>query len=180
MPMRTKVLLSCLFVTAALAVAAVAQDTTDDAWSTERKRPVYSFWIAMQSAVNGEELRDSDSAIAEEIGTFLEVIERSQENWGALQGIDLPVFVEDNQALIRFHLERMSYELTLSVDAEGRLDENLKLTNYVRPEELSSRSWEELGADTLRAFNMTELAGLRDAFRRDSGYVRLVSLLSPT
>lgn len=178
--MRTKILLSCLFATAALAAVAVAQDTTDVEWSAESKRPVYTYWIAMQSAVNGEALRDSDSALAEDVETFLEVIERSQENWGALQGIDLPVFVEDNQALIRFHLERMSYELTLKVDAEGRLEEYRKLTNYVPPEALSSRSWEELGADTLRAFNMTELAGLRDAFRRDSGYVRLVSLLSPT
>jgi hypothetical protein len=173
-------MLSCLCAAAALAATAVAQDAPDVEWSAESKRPVYAYWIAMQSAVNGEELRDSDSAFAEDIATFLEIIEKSQENWGALQGIDLPVFVEDNQALIRFHLERMSYELTLRVDAEGRLDDFRKLTNYVPPEKLSRRSWDELGADTLRAFNMTDLAGLRDAFRRDSGYVRLVSLLSPT
>ncbi|MCH8026567.1 MAG: hypothetical protein IID63_00430 [candidate division Zixibacteria bacterium] len=82
-------------------------------------------------------------------------------------GVLLPIYYET--AVMGYYLQ---------FDESNKISE-LKISNYA-PSESVGKSYVDLGSDTLRTRDLLNFDQLREAFKKDSGKVRLITLLSPT
>lgn len=98
---------------------------------------------------------------------------------GALRESKGPNFVSDNEATIELYFENKNLEMTLGFDTAG-LIAFLDLTNLAPDSLIPQVTWADLGGDTLRIERTDSFGDFRDDFMRDSGRVRVVTLLSPT
>lgn len=92
--------------------------------------------------------------------------------FGNLRRVDGPSFQNDSSATVVLRYAEMSLMASLEFAPDGRI-------RYlaIQPEPVL-RSVETPGADNVQ--DVTDIAVLRHAFNADSGYVRAVTLLSPT
>ena len=82
-------------------------------------------------------------------------------------GVLLPIYYET--AVMGYYLQ---------FDESNKISE-LKISNYA-PSESVGKSYVDLGSDTLRTRDLLNFDQLREAFKKDIGKVRLITLLSPT
>lgn len=82
-------------------------------------------------------------------------------------GVLLPIYYET--AVMGYYLQF----------DEANIISELKISNYAPPESVG-KSYADLGSDTLRTRDLLNFDQLREAFEKDSGKVRFITLLSPT
>lgn len=143
------------------------------------KDKIDSLYQRMLHLVAGEFKPDPADTTLEGLKWLEDFLDRSSSNWGALQSIDSPLFHTENEASIVFRLQEIAYELIVEIDSLGNWG-SILLTNYVPKNELSTLGLTDLGEDTLRVNNLTDISVFTEAFNKDSGAVRIVSILSPT
>jgi len=92
--------------------------------------------------------------------------------FGKLRTVDGPSFQDDSSATVILRYEQLSLQASLEFVQDGRIrylaiqPEPIKRDNVIS------------GADNVH--DIPDIAALRDAFNADTGFVRLVTLLSPT
>lgn len=122
----------------------------------------------------------SDSFLqAFSIQNLLEEREDALQNWGDLKSIENLKFTSKKAALAQISIGEKELELYFEFDENGKIND-LELVEHSDEDLKPKVTWEELGKDTLLVFKIEELEQLRNAFQKDKGKVRLVSLLSPT
>ena len=122
----------------------------------------------------------SDSFLqAFSIKNLLEEREDALQNWGDLKSIENLKFTSVNQALAQISIGEKELELYFEFDEKGKIND-LELVEQSGEDLKPKVTWDELGDDTLIVFQLSNLDQLQDAFQKDKGKVRLVSLLSPT
>lgn len=140
---------------------------------------VETYWQIMRAAVYESVTSDKADDYKEDMEWFAGFVKERSKRYGELQSIDAPVFSGPGEAAIVVRFEKNAYVFNLTIDSNGEIAQ-IKRANYAPEETLSKLTWEELGDDTLRATVLTDLSSLKEAFSKDNGKVRLVSILSPT
>ena len=113
------------------------------------------------------------------IQNLAEERENALQDWGNLKRIENLKFTSENEALAQISIGEKELELYFEFDENGKIND-LELVEQSKEDLKPKVTWEELGKDTLLVFKIDELEQLRNAFQKDKGKVRLVSLLSPT
>lgn len=92
--------------------------------------------------------------------------------FGKLRTVDGPSFQNDSSATVVLRYEQLSLEASLKFVQDGRIRYLAIQPEPIRRDNVIS------GADNVH--DIPDIAALRDAFNADTGFVRLVTLLSPT
>ena len=118
---------------------------------------------------------EDDDKTVEDYRSF---ITQMHGRWGELIEIgELEVNGHTN-VLLPIYFESVAMGFYLKFDESNKISE-LKITNYAPPESIG-KTYADLGTDTLRTRDLFNFDQLREAFEKDSGKVRLITLLSPT
>ena len=140
---------------------------------------VETYWQIMRAAVYESVTSDRADEFREDMDWFSGFVKERTERYGELQSIDAPLSSNASTASIVVRFEKNTYEFALSIDSIGEIA-NIKLTNFAPEETLTILTWADLGDDTLRVTTIEKLSSLKEAFKKEDGSVRLVSILSPT
>jgi len=143
------------------------------------RQNVETYWQIMRAAVYESVTSDKADDYKEDMEWFAGFVKERSERYGELQSIDAPVYSGPGDAAIVVRFEKNAYVFNLAIDSKGEIVQ-INMANYAPEETLSKLTWEELEDDTLRATVLTDLTVLKEAFSKDNGKVRLVSILSPT
>ncbi len=83
-----------------------------------------------------------------------------------------------NEVLLPIYFDSMAMAFYLEFGTNKKIAQ-LRISNYAAPESIG-KTLAELGDDTLRTTDLLHFSRLEETFKRDSGKVRLIALLSPT
>lgn len=143
------------------------------------RQNVETYWQIMRAAAYESVTSDKADDYKEDMEWFASFVQERSQRYGELQSIDFPMYRSPAEAAIVVRFEKNTYVFNLAIDSNGEIA-SINLANFAPEGTLSKLTWEELGDDTLRATVLTNLSVLKEAFERDKGKVRLVSILSPT
>ena len=118
---------------------------------------------------------DDDEKTVEDYHDF---ITQMHGRWGKLTRFGELEVNDGANVLLPIHFENISMGFYMKFDESNKISE-LKITNYA-PVESIGKTYADLGSDTLRTRDLLNFDQLQEAFIKDSGKVRLITLLSPT
>ncbi|MEE8149805.1 MAG: hypothetical protein V3T75_05065 [candidate division Zixibacteria bacterium] len=118
---------------------------------------------------------DEDDKTVEDYHSF---ITQMHGRWGELVEIGELEVNDRANVLLPIYFENQTMGFYLKFNEANKISE-LKISNYAKSESVG-KSYADLGADTLRTRDLLNFDQLREAFEKDSGKVRLITLLSPT
>lgn len=101
-----------------------------------------------------------------------------QMNSRGIQRVGELEVISNNEVLIPVYFKDTDRDFYLSFD-KNNLISLMRISNYAQSES-EGKSYADLGSDTLRTRDLLSFNQLREAFKKDSGKVRLITLLSPT
>ncbi len=115
---------------------------------------------------------DDDWSLADYQSFLVQMNSRGIQRVGELE------VLSSNEVLIPVYFEDADMGFYLSFD-KNNLISSMRISNYAQSES-AGKSYADLGSDTLRTRDLLNFDQLREAFKKDSGKVRLITLLSPT
>ncbi len=118
---------------------------------------------------------DEDDKTVEDYHSF---ITQMHGRWGELVEIGELEVNDRANVLLPIYFENQTMGFYLKFNEANKISE-LKISNYAKSESVG-KSYADLGADTLRTRDLLNFDQLREAFEKDIGKVRLITLLSPT
>ena len=147
----------------------------------ERYQPYVDQFIQAVRDTNAELIMslltqdDDDDWTAEDYRSFLT---QMYDRRGGFKKVGELEISSPTGVLLPIYYETAVMGYCLQFDEANKISE-LKISNYAKSESVG-KSYADLGADTLRTRDLLNFDQLREAFKKDSGKVRLITLLSPT
>ncbi|MCH9024912.1 MAG: hypothetical protein IH931_06220 [candidate division Zixibacteria bacterium] len=118
---------------------------------------------------------DDDDKTVEDYHSF---IAQMHGRWGELIETGKLEVNDVSSVLLPIYFEGQAMGFYMKFDETNKISQ-LKISNYAPPESVG-KTYADLGADTLRTRDLLNFEQLQKAFEKDSGKVRLITLLSPT
>ncbi len=118
---------------------------------------------------------DDDDKTVEDYHSF---IAQMHGRWGELIETGKLEVNDPSSVLLPIYFEGQAMGFYMKFDETNKISQ-LKISNYAPPESVG-KTYADLGADTLRTRDLLDFGQLQEAFEKDSGKVRLITLLSPT
>ncbi|MCH7947412.1 MAG: hypothetical protein IIC66_06385 [candidate division Zixibacteria bacterium] len=118
---------------------------------------------------------DDDDKTVEDYHSF---IAQMHGRWGELIETGKLEVNDPSSVLLPIYFEGQAMGFYMKFDETNKISQ-LKISNYAPPESVG-KTYADLGSDTLRTRDLLDFGQLQEAFKKDSGKVRLITLLSPT
>ena len=149
----------------------------------ERYQPYVDQFAQAFRDTNAEQIlslmtQDDDDEEDWTVEDYQSFITQMHGKWGDLVEIGELEINDPTNVLLPIYFEHQVMGFYLRFDESNKISE-LKISNYA-PSESVGKSYVDFGPDTLRTRDLLNFDQLREAFKKDSGKVRLITLLSPT
>ena len=118
---------------------------------------------------------DDDDKTVEDYHSF---IAQMHGRWGELIETGKLEVNDPSSVLLPIYFEGQAMGFYMKFDETNKISQ-LKISNYAPPESVG-KTYADLGSDTLRTRDLLDFWQLQEAFKKDTGKVRLIMLLSPT
>lgn len=122
-----------------------------------------------------EEEDDEEDWTADDYRSFLIQI---SDRRGAIKEVGELEINSPTEVVLPIYFEEVDLGFYLGFDKDNKIS-SLRISNYA-PSESVGKTYADLGSDTLRTRDLLNFDQLQEAFEKDSGRVRLITLLSPT